>query len=65
MKNLAFINTIVPGAMTMQYSIVKHAPNVYDVKVSGFTRMFMCSCNVSVKWKGNVRRPSKTFVKNL
>lgn len=64
-NNFIFLNTIMPGAMSMQWGICKHSPNLYDVKISGYTRMFLCSCDISVTMKGQIRKPSESFFQTL
>ena len=38
---------------------------MFDIKVDGLGRYFMCSGSVKVEYKGVLRTPSPTVIKNL
>lgn len=63
--NFIFVNTLLPGNKWLQYHIFQHAPNLYDVKIDGINRYFMCSGKFEVEGKGVVRRPSQDFIDRL
>lgn len=64
-KNFIFVNTIVPGNKFLQYHIYQHAPNLYDVRINGINRLFMCAANFNVESIGVLRQPSKEFLQTL
>jgi hypothetical protein len=64
-KNFIFTNTIVPGNMWMQYHVFQHAPNLYDIRIEGIKRLFMCQGDFKVETMGVLRKPSKEFFKRL
>lgn len=41
--NFIMINTLFPGNMWMQYHLFNVAPNLYDIKVEGLQRLYMCT----------------------
>ena len=57
LKNFIFINTIIPNNLWMQYGMLKHSPCLYDVKIDGLKRMFLCSGQFKVKAGGLMRTP--------
>lgn len=63
--NYVFINTIAPGNMWVQDGLIQHSGSVYDVKVEGHSRMFMCTGQVKVNFKGALRDPSDYFLEQL
>lgn len=63
--NFLMINTLFPGNMWMQYHLFNVAPNLYDIKVEGFQRLYMCTGKFSCECKGNLRTPSEEFLENL
>lgn len=63
--NFIFVNTLLPGAMWTQYHIFTQSPSLYDVKVDGLGRYFMCSGSFKVEYKGVLRTPSRKFVETL
>lgn len=65
LKNFIFVNTIVPNNLWMQYGMFKHSPCLYDVKIEGLKRMFLCSGNFSVKSNGLLRTPSPKWIQDL
>lgn len=63
--NFIFVNTIAPNNMWMQYGLLQQSPSVYDVKIAGQARMYMCKGNVKVSNKGVYRAVSKRMLKIL
>lgn len=63
--NFIMINTLFPGNMWMQYHIISHAPNLYDIKVEGYQRLFVCTGKFQCDYKGVMRKPSEEFITNL
>ncbi len=56
LMNFIFVNTIGPNNMWYNYSIFKRAPALYDIKIEGVYRYFMCTATVNVKPAGPVRK---------
>lgn len=56
-KNFIFVNTLFPGAKWLQYHIFQHAPNLYDIKINGINRLFMCAGDFKCEQKGVLRKP--------
>ena len=65
LKNFIFVNTIIPNNLWMQYGMLKHSPCLYDVKIEGLKRLFLCSGTFKVKANGILRRPSRFFIECL
>ena len=63
--NFIFVNTIVPNNKWIQYGIFQHAPCLYDVKINGINRLFMCQGDFKVESKGVLRKPSLILIKEL
>lgn len=63
--NYIFINTVAPGNMWVQQGLIQHSGSVYDVKVDGHSRMFMCTGQVKVGFKGVLRDPPPSFFDQL
>ena len=64
-QNFIFVNTILPAAMYTQYHIFQQSPSLFDVKVDGLGRFFMCTGNFKVEFKGVLRTPSQEVIKTL
>ena len=64
-NNYIFINTIIPQNLPTHYCIFQQPPSVYDLKIEGFNRLFMCSGKFDCNYKGVLRSPSSTFIKKL
>ena len=60
-----FLHNIVPKNRFIQYHIFQHNPCVYDMKIEGYGRFYMCSGNIACDYKGVSRRPSSEFFKAL
>lgn len=56
-NNFIFINTIIPQNLPTQYAILQQPPSLYDIKIDGFSRLFMCAGNFDVTYKGVLRDP--------
>ena len=65
MMNFIFVNTIIPNNLWMQYGMLKHSPCLYDVKIEGVKRMFLCSGKFRVKAGGMMRTPPLAWVRDL
>ena len=65
LKNFIFVNTIVPNNKWIQYHCFQHAPCLYDIKINGINRLFMCQGEFKVESKGTLRRPSDLFLEIL
>ena len=65
LKNFIFVNTIVPNNKWLQYHAFQHAPCLYDIKINGVNRLFMCQGDFKVEAKGVLRRPSPEFITTL
>jgi len=63
--NFIFVNTIAANNMWYNYSIFKRAPALYDIKINGVYRYFMCTANVLVKPAGPVRKVPLSLIKKL
>ena len=61
-KNFILINTLLPNNMWTQYHIYQHNPSVYDVKINGVQRFYMCSGKFSCDYKGVLREPSTEMI---
>ena len=65
LKNFIFVNTIVPNNLWMQYGMFKHSPCVYDVKIEGLKRLFLCNGSFRVKNIGLLRTPPMSWIFDL
>lgn len=63
--NFIFVNTIGPNNMWYNYSIFKRAPALYDIKINGIYRYYMCTANVTIKPAGPVRKVPMAILKQL
>lgn len=63
--NFIFVNTIAANNMWYNYSIFKRAPALYDIKINGVYRYFMCTANVLVKPAGPMRKVPIALIKKL
>ena len=63
--NFIFVNTIAANNMWYNYSIFKRAPALYDIKINGVYRYFMCTAEVMVKPTGPVRKVPLSLIKKL
>lgn len=64
-SNFLFIHTIIPNNMWMQYGVYQYSPNLYDIQIDGFRRLFMCSCDINITSRGNIRSPSDKFFQEM
>ena len=51
--------------MWVQYGIFQHSSCLYDVKVEGLGRYYMCRCDVKVAAKGVMRNPPAEWIRDL
>lgn len=65
MKNFIFVNTIIPNNLPMQYGMLRHSPCLYDIKVEGLKRMFLCSGGFTVNSGGLMRTPPPNWIRTL
>ena len=65
MRNFIFINTIVPNSKWIQYGFFQQSSNLYDVKIDGFNRYFICSLKAIVKNSGIIRTPPQDWITHL
>lgn len=65
MHNFLFVNTICPSNLFLQYGIWQLPPSVYDIKIEGGRRWFMCKGSMTCTAKGVMRNPPREFVKDL
>ena len=63
--NYMFVNNVCANARPIQYHMFKHAPDLYDVKVEGGPRWYLCSGKFEVNYSGVSRKPSKQMVEKL
>lgn len=57
-KNYIFITTLLANNKWVQYHMFQHSPSLYDVKIPGVNRLFMCTAQVRVEQKGVLRNPA-------
>ena len=62
--NFVFINSLIANARWIQYGIMQHSSSLYDVAMAGIGKIYACTGNFSVQYKGTLRKPS-TGVFNL
>ena len=65
LTNYMFINTIFAKNRFYQYHIFQQNPCVYDLKIEGYGRFYMCSGNMHCDYKGVSRNPPMEFLKKL
>lgn len=65
MANFIFVNTLIPNNKAIQYGLMQHSPCLYDIKLEGFNRLFACSGDFTVNYKGVLRDPHPLWVKEL
>lgn len=53
--NYIFVNTLVPNNKMMNYHIYNHSPCLYDIKIDGVGREFMCTGTFSYTGLGPLR----------
>lgn len=46
-KNFLFLHNIAPKNRFVQYHIMQHNPCVYDLKIEGYGRFYMCAGTVN------------------
>lgn len=65
MNNFIFVNTIIPQNRWIQYGLFQHSPCLYDVKIEGIKRLYMCTGEFKVTQGGVLRIPPKTWIDTL
>ncbi len=65
LNNFIFVNTICPSNMFLQYGIWQLPPSVYDIKIEGGRRWFMCKGSMTCSAKGVMRNPPRSFMDAL
>lgn len=63
--NFVFINTIIPNNKWIQYGLFQHSPHIYDIKLEGYNRLFACTGDFDVKYKGVLRDMSDYWFDNI
>ena len=63
--NYIFINTIIPSNKWFQYNMFSAPPALYDIKLSGINRFFMCTAQFEVEIMGLPRSVNQQFLKRL
>lgn len=63
--NFIFVNTIVTGNKWIQYNMFQHSTNLYDIKIEGINRLYVCSATFSVQSAGVLRSPSQKWLRTL
>lgn len=63
--NFIFVNTLIPNNRWIQYNMFEHAPALYDIKIEGYNRLFACSGNFKVTYKGMLREIPMTMAAKL
>ena len=63
--NYIFINTIIPSNKWFQYNMFSAPPALYDIKLSGINRFFMCKAQFEVQIMGLPRSVNQQFLKRL
>jgi hypothetical protein len=59
--NFLFLNNIIPKNKFLQYHIFQHNPCLYDIKIEGYDRLYMCTGDMTCDFKGVSRYPPKKF----
>jgi hypothetical protein len=64
-NNFLFVNTLIPGNKWIQYGFLQHSPNLYDIKISGLNRYFICTGAFTVTYGGLLRDVTDDFLTSL
>ena len=64
-NNFIFVNTICPSNLFLQYGIWQLPPSVYDVKIEGGRRWYMCKGSMQCTYKGVMRDLPMDLIKIL
>ena len=64
-NNFIFVNTIIPNNRWFQYNFFQNPSSLYDIKIEGCNRLFACTGQFAVSYKGILRDPPYTFVSRL
>lgn len=65
MNNFIFVNTIIPQNRWLQYGLFQHSPCLYDIKIEGVKRLFLCTGEFKVTQGGVLRTPTKKWISDL
>ena len=65
MANFIFVNTLIPNNKSIQYGLMQHSSCLYDIKLEGFNRLFACTGDFTVNYKGVLRDPHPLWVEKL
>lgn len=65
LANFIFVNTIVPNNKNIQYGMIQHSPCLYDIKLEGINRLFACTGDFSINYKGVLRQPHPIWLERL
>ena len=63
--NYLFATNIVSKNKYLQYNLMQNNPAVYDVKLDGFNRFYMCSASIKCESNGVKRRPSNSVISEI
>lgn len=63
--NFIYVNTLIPNNRWLQYGIIRHSSSLYDVRLEGYNRLFACTGDFNVTYKGVLRSPSFKFYSKL
>lgn len=65
MINFILVNTLVPNNKNIQYGLMQHSSCLYDIKLEGFNRLFACTGDFTVNYKGVLRDPPPDWISKL
>lgn len=65
MINYIFVQTLVGGNKWIQYGIFQQSPDLYDIKLEGYDRLFACSGKFLVTYDGVLRDPTVNFLSKM
>ena len=63
--NFIFVHTILPQNLPTQFAVFSQPPSLYDIKIEGGSRLFMCAGNFECNYKGVMRFPANSFFEGL
>lgn len=55
-ENFAFVQTLIANNKWLQYAFWTNPANLYDIRIPGGYRLFMCTGNFSVNYKGVIKK---------
>lgn len=65
LANFIFVNTLIPNNRWIQYNFFQHSPALYDIKIEGINRLFVCSGQFDISYSGVLRDPPNSFISAL